>query len=345
MTQTARARNLVPADRQTADPGCWERLRTGEKTRSIQAKARLAAYAAHPSTSRRSTSSGFVMLTAGEQAEVDADHTREEPGLGVEEDQPPAGSDCPQVRRKGAPRPQQTGYIREERLTSGQALFVVSHLYARTSSPNWGRVFPNSGKTPWWSDLDGLRTTVPHVLHAYGAVSVIDFKQRAGERRRFIVESPARRTLFDAIAALTADNPGAAYSPAQIRTALAALGCSWSTWTVKDLLEDEASATAGRLQRVRRGLFRLRGQDQKDPAVTTRALAPVRDHVLAALRELTAEGRKRVTSPEVAERLAVSGVCYSQRAVRQGLLQLRQATPPFVAIGPDQRYWLMAGCL
>src|SRR5450631_1244120 len=80
MTQTARARNLVPADRQTADPGCWETLRTGEKTRSIQAKARLATYASHPSTSRRSTSSGFVMLTAGEQAEVDADHTREKPG-------------------------------------------------------------------------------------------------------------------------------------------------------------------------------------------------------------------------------------------------------------------------
>jgi hypothetical protein len=160
MTQTARARNLVPADRQTADPGCWERLRTGEKTRSIQAKARLAAYAAHPSTSRRSTSSGFVMLTAGEQAEVDADHTREEPGLGVEEDQPPAGSDCPQVRRKGAPRPQQTGYIREERLTSGQALFVVSHLYARTSSPNWGRVFPRFREDPL-VELRGLEPLTP----------------------------------------------------------------------------------------------------------------------------------------------------------------------------------------
>jgi hypothetical protein len=63
------------------------------------------------------------------------------------------------------------------------------------------------------------------------------------------------------------------------------------------------------------------------------------------LHELAAEDRKRVTRTEVAERLAASEMRYSQRAVSQGLSQLRQATPPIVAKGPDQRYWLIAGCL
>ena len=74
-----------------------------------------------------------------------------------------------------------------------------------------------------------------------------------------------------------------------------------------------------------------------------RALAPVRDHVIAVMRELAAEGRSRVTRAEIQERLAASGTRFSESAVLQGLLQLRQATPPIVAIGPDWRYWLVTG--
>jgi len=132
-------------------------------------------------------------------------------------------------------------------------------------------------------------------------------------------------------------------SLAQVRAALAALGHCWSRGTVRDLLEDEASASAGRLLRVRRGRFRLRGEDQKALEVTTRVLAPVREYVLAVLRELAAEGRKRVTRAEVQERLAASGTRYSQSAVLQGLLELRRATPAVVALGPDQRYRLVTG--
>ena len=194
-----------------------------------------------------------------------------------------------------------------------------------------------------WSDLDGLRTTVPHVLHAYGAVSVLEIKQRAGRRRRFIAESPSRRALFAAVAALTADDPGAVFSRAQVRAALAALGHDWAAATVNALFEDETRSAAGRLMRVRRGHFRLRGENQRALAVTRLTLAPVRDHVLAALRELAAEGRKRVTRAEVEQRLAASEMRYSQRAVRHGLQQLRQATPAVVALGPDQRYRLITG--
>ena len=83
------------------------------------------------------------------------------------------------------------------------------------------------------TDLDGLRTTVPHVLHACGAVSVLDIKKRVGERRRFIEESPSLRALFDAISVLTADDPGATFSPAQVRAVLVALGHYWSRQTVR----------------------------------------------------------------------------------------------------------------
>jgi hypothetical protein len=194
-----------------------------------------------------------------------------------------------------------------------------------------------------WSDLDGLRTTVPYVLHAYGAVSVLHIKQIAGERRRFIAESPSRRTLFAAVASLTADDPGAVFSQAQVRAALAALGYGWTKVTIHELFEDEASSPAGRLLRVRRGHFRLRGEIHRARKVTTPTLAPVRDHVLDALRELAAEGRKRVTRAEVEQRLAASEMRYSQRAVRHGLQQLRQATPAVVALGPDQSYRLITG--
>jgi hypothetical protein len=181
------------------------------------------------------------------------------------------------------------------------------------------------------------------VLHAYGPVSVRDIKQRAAERRRFINESPSRRALLAAVAALTAHDPGAVFSNAQVHAALAVAGHHWSRGTVRDLFEDEASSPAGRLLRVRRGHFRLRGEIHRARRVTTPTLAPVRDHVLDALRELAAEGRKRVTRAEVEQRLAASEMRYSQRAVRHGLQQLRQATPAVVALGPDQSYRLITG--
>jgi hypothetical protein len=187
-----------------------------------------------------------------------------------------------------------------------------------------------------------LRTTLPYVLYAYGAVSVLDIKKRADEWRRFAVESPSRRALFAAVAVLTSDDPSATFSTAEVRAALVSLGHCWSRGTVRDLFEDETSAVKGRLLRVRRGVFRVRGEDQRALSVTGRAMAPVRDHVHAAMRQLAAEGRKRVTRAEVQERLAASGARYSQGAVLQGLLQLRQAIPAVVVLGPDQRYWLVA---
>ena len=50
--------------------------------------------------------------------------------------------------------------IREERLTSGQAPFVVSHPDTRTSPGIRGRVLPNSGKTPL-VELRGLEPLTP----------------------------------------------------------------------------------------------------------------------------------------------------------------------------------------
>ena len=181
------------------------------------------------------------------------------------------------------------------------------------------------------------------MLYAYGSVSVLDIKTRVDERRRFAVESPSRRALFAAVAALTSDDPSATFSTAEVRAALVSLGHCWSKGTVQDLFEDETSAVKGRLLRVRRGVFRVRGQDQTALSDTVPAMAPVRDHVHAAMHQLAAEGRKRVTRAEVQERLASSGARYSQGAVLQGLLQLRQATPAVVGIGPDQRYWLIVG--
>ena len=46
------------------------------------------------------------------------------------------------------------------------------------------------------ADLDGLRTTVPYVLHACAAVSVFGIGKRAGERCRFIGQIPSRPALF-----------------------------------------------------------------------------------------------------------------------------------------------------
>lgn len=148
--------------------------------------------------------------------------------------------------------------------------------------------------------------------------------------------------LIGGVAVLTSDDPSATFSTAEVRAALVSLGHCWSRGTVRDLFEDETSAVKGRLLRVRRGVFRVRGEDQRALSVTGRAMAPVRDHVHAAMRQLAAEGRKRVTRAEVQERLAPSGARYSQGAVLQGLLQLRQAIPAVVVLGPDQRYWLVA---
>ena len=181
------------------------------------------------------------------------------------------------------------------------------------------------------------------MLLAYGTVSIRDFKRPAEEPRRFIVESPSRRALFAAVDSLITHDPGAVFTQDQVRAALAALGHRLATSTVNDLFKDETLSSSGRLLRVRRGHFRMRGEDDQSAiAVTGPKLAPIRDYVLAVLRELAAEGRNRVTRAEVQERLAASGTRYSHRAVRQGLLQLRQATPAVVARGPDHRYWLVA---
>jgi hypothetical protein len=185
-----------------------------------------------------------------------------------------------------------------------------------------------------------LRTTIPHVLHAYGTVSVLDIKRRAEERRRFITESPSRRAVFAAVAVLTADDPGVVFSQAQVLTTMAELGHHWARATVGDVFMDEASAAQGRLRRVRRAQYRLRAEDHR-PLPVTRALAPVRDHILVVLRELAADGRKRVTRAEVTERLAASGLSYSQSAVRHGLQQLSHATPAVVALGPTRGGWLI----
>ena len=186
-----------------------------------------------------------------------------------------------------------------------------------------------------------MRTTIPHVLHAYGTVSVLDIKHRAEERRRFITESPSRRAVFAAVAVLTADDPGVVFSQAQVRTTMAALGHRWSRATVRDVFVDEASAAPGRLLRVRHAQFRLRAEDHRPLPVTTRALAPVRDHILVVLRELATDGRKRVTRAEVTERLTAHGLSYSQSAVRHGLQQLSHATPAVVALGPTRGCWLI----
>jgi hypothetical protein len=73
-----------------------------------------------------------------------------------------------------------------------------------------------------------LRTAIPHVLHAYGTLSIRDFEQRAIKPRRFVVESASRQTMFAAIASLTTDNPGAVFTQAQVRDAMAALGHRWT---------------------------------------------------------------------------------------------------------------------
>ena len=186
-----------------------------------------------------------------------------------------------------------------------------------------------------------MRTNIPHVLHAYGTVSVLDIKHRNEERRRFITESASRRAVFAAVAVLTADDPGAVFSQAQVRATMAALGHRWSSSTVGDVLVDEASAAPGRLLRVRRGVFQLRSENHRALAVPRGAMAHVQDHVLVVLRELAAEGHKRVTRAQVAERLTASGTNYSQRSVRHGLQQLSRTTPAVVACGPDGACWLI----
>jgi hypothetical protein len=59
----------------------WDSLRTSDKARGTQTKARLAAYAAHPLHQKTAHQFGFVMLTEKEQAEMDADHAPRTTGV------------------------------------------------------------------------------------------------------------------------------------------------------------------------------------------------------------------------------------------------------------------------
>lgn len=188
-----------------------------------------------------------------------------------------------------------------------------------------------------WSEIDGLRTAVPHVPYVHGPVSVTAAKEAARSRRDPTATSPSRRAVREAVLRLTAAGDAAAFAPAQVRDALAELGHAWSALTVRELLEDEAASPAGLLVCARRGLYRLRGAREL-PSATSRAVTA---HVQAALEELTAQGRARVTRRELEEALRAAGTTYSGRAVRDGLLRLRRADPPVVRATGDGRYMLL----
>lgn len=108
-----------------------------------------------------------------------------------------------------------------------------------------------------------------------------------------------------------------------------------SPFTLRELLTREAAAAHGCLARVREGVYCLRaGVDA--PMESTDAAGAV----LAALRSLAAEGLTVVTRRNVETAIAATGISYSSRAVRAGLLALLQAEMPAVVRVPRYRYAL-----
>lgn len=174
----------------------------------------------------------------------------------------------------------------------------------------------------------------------------IDLVQhRVDHPRRIAVLSPSRRALLDAAEGLTAGGRADSFTPDQLREELAARGQAWSARTVKGLLSDEASTASGRLDRVRRGRYRLRtgppggNAEHASPYGNGASSA---EHVLGALRQLAAAGQPTASVAAVTGELTAAGAGYSPRTVRSGLLALRTAQPALVRLGGDGLYRLTA---
>ena len=155
--------------------------------------------------------------------------------------------------------------------------------------------------------------------------------------------SPSRRALLDAAEALTSRAGADSFTPEQPREELAVRGQEWSARTLRGLLSDEASTASGRLERVRRGCYRLRtaprGGDEERVASNGNS-ASAAGHVLRALGQLAASGQATVSVAAVTAELEGDGASYSPRTVRAGLLALRTAQPALVRLGGDGLYRL-----
>jgi hypothetical protein len=85
------------------DPGYWETLRTGDKSRGTQTKACLADYASHPLHQQTIHQFGSSCSPRSNKAEIDAENTpRTTGGWASKKTNPLVRSGCPQVRMKRA---------------------------------------------------------------------------------------------------------------------------------------------------------------------------------------------------------------------------------------------------
>ncbi len=191
-----------------------------------------------------------------------------------------------------------------------------------------------------WSAPDGVRTVPAPVLFRHAPVSVTAAKDAARARRWAVSPSPSLRDVRAAAEAMHATGQ-MTFTRVELGARLAADGAPWTAKTVQDLLNREVRAPYGRLERVRVGHYRLRSVQGRPAAMSTGS--PVVEHVRAALTTLTAGGQVAVTSRQVADAMAATGVAHTPQAVRAGLRTLRHAQPPVVVRTPDGRYRLAAG--
>jgi hypothetical protein len=185
-----------------------------------------------------------------------------------------------------------------------------------------------------------LRTSVPGAPLSHGALSVLKRKQVTAQERRRDSPAPARRDLRLAAQRLTSLGQDT-FTGQQLLDEVAASGARWAPLTLRELLSSEASDPHGALLRLRPALYALRSCRAPGEVIASEAPVHAGDAVHRAMLELSALGSAAVTTRDIQEHLAARGMPYTLRAIRDGLLRLRRAEPPFVDAGRARTYRLL----
>ena len=190
-----------------------------------------------------------------------------------------------------------------------------------------------------WSEADGIRTAVSHVLYAHRPLSLALVQQLQRSRRPPAQAGPALRDLRRAAQRLT-DAGQATFSGADLLQQLDRDGCTWSPDWIRELLRQECSwRHDAELVRVVPRRFALRKCDGGTP--TTRSVFLTADmYVVMSLRELLSSPESTATSAQVHTYLRCRGVDYSVDSVRRALSLLARQPDSAVTTRGRGRYCL-----
>ncbi len=247
---------------------------------------------------------------------------------------------------------------RVKRITAPALPPETNRQSADSGHPSGGGQAPNDEGRPahscssaalssGWSDIDGSRTGPAVGCHTHSALTLGSVTELGREERRrtaTVGANEVRReraggtVLADVRATVQTISESAqpVFSVQQLAALLKASGRGWSLLSVRQVLQTEALAGDGCVVRVRHARYATRPADG--------ALAPsegVADHVLTAMRSLAVAGEDSPTRGKVHDELEATGMPYSSRAVRDGLLQLEHRLPKAVERLPGWRYRLV----